>query len=406
MRLSLKAHERESLIQVAAAMASPLAFPDVQAWQSRFLRALKPLTGADKASLLLPASVDVDATSVLANGAAMFSEDISTRDLSVYPSLIHPLDGQWSVWERQSVLGAWTRDLLWHGFIDTYEKSSYYLDYIVPGKHFDPIGLMRHLDGPAIRPSSATVAGVWLHHARPTGRRFGARGHAMLQLLYPAFCAGVETLSRLGKHRESFVRTVDSLALPLAIFDEAGRCLHRTPSMLQLLACEPEPSRLLAKVAEAAAAVLGVDSASPCRRGAIMRAVEIAPVTSEVHTVSFRYRVRSTMCVPDTLGRQRACLVMVERKNPTPWTDEGLRDQFSLTAGQIRVARLLAAGGSVGEIAAQLNISTHTARRHVEALRAKLGTRSIAGIVAAVNGPRAPEMPDHAPLLAADSLRS
>jgi DNA-binding CsgD family transcriptional regulator len=63
------------------------------------------------------------------------------------------------------------------------------------------------------------------------------------------------------------------------------------------------------------------------------------------------------------------------RRNDGP-TDEELRDRFGLSAREVQVARLMAAGRTTPQIAAALGISPHTARRHGERTFTKLGARS------------------------------
>jgi DNA-binding CsgD family transcriptional regulator len=53
-----------------------------------------------------------------------------------------------------------------------------------------------------------------------------------------------------------------------------------------------------------------------------------------------------------------------------------LAEQFGLTPREAHVAELLVSRLSTREIAQALGISTHTVRRHVEAVLRKLGVRS------------------------------
>jgi len=73
-------------------------------------------------------------------------------------------------------------------------------------------------------------------------------------------------------------------------------------------------------------------------------------------------------------------LVVLERTTPGPRSLEELGLRFGLTRRELAVARLLADGRSNGEVAGQLGLSIHTARRHVEHVLSKLGVHSRAAV--------------------------
>lgn len=396
-RLSLSAADRARLTGVAHTLASPLTYPSVDAWRRAVTRETKELLGADKASFLLPAEDvdDADDTGgVRTAGASLFSEDVPWEDRSAYPTVIQPLDATWSVWQRQVTLGAWDRETLWRPLRELYLRSAYYNEYIVPGRYFDAVGLTRDLGGPERLTGPSTVAGLWLHHDRPTGRVFGDRGRAILELLLPAFIAGAEALHRLGAHRAALAGSLDALGLALLVIDEAGRVVHRTPALTQLLANDPDGTRLLGEMAQAAGALarLGMEprrSPVPGQRSGDGSGHPGA-VARDVHTRLGRYRLRATTVSPELFARAPVVLVTAERAGPEPLDTESLRDRCGLTPAQIRVARLLAERRRIAEVAATLGISIHTARRHTEAVRQKLGVRSVNDIAGVVLGHREP----------------
>lgn len=69
-------------------------------------------------------------------------------------------------------------------------------------------------------------------------------------------------------------------------------------------------------------------------------------------------------------------VIALERRTPVPLPEAELREAFGLTRAEVRVAALIARGGSNAEIARDLSISPHTARRHTERILLKLGIRS------------------------------
>jgi DNA-binding CsgD family transcriptional regulator len=74
-------------------------------------------------------------------------------------------------------------------------------------------------------------------------------------------------------------------------------------------------------------------------------------------------------------SRHRSHLVVVEKNTRLPSIDR-IQREFSLTRAQVRVALLLAERYTDPEIAGMLNISLHTARNHVRAVRMKVNAQS------------------------------
>jgi DNA-binding NarL/FixJ family response regulator len=89
------------------------------------------------------------------------------------------------------------------------------------------------------------------------------------------------------------------------------------------------------------------------------------------------YRVRGTAILNVGAGAgDEIVVVWVRRSRPQQMTPEALTERYKLTARQVHVAALIAAGSGSREIAEALGISPHTARRHTEAVLRKLGLHS------------------------------
>jgi DNA-binding CsgD family transcriptional regulator len=80
-------------------------------------------------------------------------------------------------------------------------------------------------------------------------------------------------------------------------------------------------------------------------------------------------------------------LIMVEPPQATAVPDEALRLRFGLTRTEVRVARLLAEGRSNDGIAAEFEISPHTARHHTQHVLQKLGVSSRAQVGPKIHSP-------------------
>jgi DNA-binding CsgD family transcriptional regulator len=107
---------------------------------------------------------------------------------------------------------------------------------------------------------------------------------------------------------------------------------------------------------------------------------------SEVRTAQHRYRIRGCYAGEELAGSSTV-LVAVDRVGPVPAPDDtALKLRFGLTPREIQVTRLLAAGRRNDDVAASLQISPHTARRHTERVLAKLGASSRAAVGALLRG--------------------
>ena len=95
------------------------------------------------------------------------------------------------------------------------------------------------------------------------------------------------------------------------------------------------------------------------------------------------YRLRGTLATGWSPAGQPGVLVTAAYELVNPLTDIELRSRYGLSAREIEVARLVAAGLSNQEVAERLGVSYFTARNHVERLLSKLGVgnRSRVGAV-------------------------
>jgi DNA-binding CsgD family transcriptional regulator len=101
-----------------------------------------------------------------------------------------------------------------------------------------------------------------------------------------------------------------------------------------------------------------------------------------IHVAGVHLQMTATPLAPGVIGDRSALLVSVERQAEVLDPDALLREQYRLTAKELRVARLLALGESNARVAEQLCISLHTARHHAESVLQKLGVHSRAAVAA------------------------
>jgi len=360
--LTLDRGERHLLQNAIAHLLSPLDGGSIDAWWVPANQSLKALLGADMGSFLVP----VDGT------PRLLTEGMDAEAARQYPFRMPRLPGFVSLWEQQARLGVWNRARLYGRLRRTYYRSEYYNDYVRPARAHDALGLtIRVGDGSGV----GAFAGVLYHHDQLRGPRFGPRGLQLLEIVRPAFAAGIDLYLRLGRIGRSLARLIDATGEAVLLMDSAGRELHRTPELGRLLDRE-QGDQLLRFMRDTGSRiatsrdVLESFSAASCRYRAGEREYEVRVATSD-----------------ELLdGRHRAVLVtLTAAPGSTPRLEE-LRARFNLTRRQAQVALLLAQRKSDREIASELCISPHTAHHHTEAVYLKLGVHSRAEVQARIGG--------------------
>jgi DNA-binding CsgD family transcriptional regulator len=358
MHLSLTAHDRTRLQTAQETLLSPLDFDTVDAWRSAANDAVKALLGADKALFQMP---EVD-------GVRVYSDEYEPGLVNQYLQRAQPLHERFAAWRRVATQGVWNRPTLWRSALDAYYRSAYYNEYVVLQRGYHGLGMsMTARD--EVRPGS--LVQLIVHHDNPRTEPFGARGLALLRLLYPAFKAGVEAWYRLAQHRNRLRDLLDELGAALRVSDLDGQTLHRTPALVRALRADPERDRL-----EAALDRVTQQLVRHMRGTAAPHERIDAPVRRSVATRVARYRISGTIIRRGAMGPQEVVLVTLDRARPAAWPLDALENRFDLTPRQAEVAQLLAQRKTNREIAEALCISRHTARHHTEAVLRKLGIQT------------------------------
>jgi DNA-binding CsgD family transcriptional regulator len=97
----------------------------------------------------------------------------------------------------------------------------------------------------------------------------------------------------------------------------------------------------------------------------------------------------------DIFSRCVAMLLLTPLTRPEAPPVELIRSLFDLTPAEARVARGLAAGQTVNDIASESGTSTNTVRTHVKVILTKTGYSRQADVVALLNGVRQPGPKDN-----------
>lgn len=361
MPVTLSISDFERLGRAVELLVSPLAHAAVDDWRRLANRELKDLLGADSAGFMIPT----------ATGPSFLSEEHDPAELARYPDVAPPdlSDGR-PIWPRLLELGATSLAEAYGPDLKSYLRSPYYNEYAAPSRAHDTLAMAVAFEGDGIA-NTATLQ-VW--HATEKGRKFGERELGILKVLLPAFRAGVTTQQRFAGQQTRLFAMMDTLGHAVRVCDAAGRRLHRSRALCELLAADPERDLIIAAidsaVAQARAALGGTPLLTPPPTGAF---------SSEVRTGIAGYRVTVSLhrnVAPD----EPLLLAVVDRTTPLPMSTEELCACFGLTKAEARVAALIGRGLSNAEIATQLYISPHTARRHTERILLKLQVRSRAEV--------------------------
>jgi DNA-binding CsgD family transcriptional regulator len=119
-----------------------------------------------------------------------------------------------------------------------------------------------------------------------------------------------------------------------------------------------------------------------------------AGIVRAVRTAHGNYEVRGTVLrVPPS---ESLVILILERLEASPLSDDVLRGIHRLTVREAQVARLLAAGRTNAEIAIELLIRPKTAHHYTERVLLKLGVNHRAAVAAKllqINGTNARSMP-------------
>jgi len=260
-------------------------------------------------------------------------------------------------------------ELAYGPHVERYYRSDYYNEYASQLSKHDTLFTMARLES-----TPDGLASLQLFHERRTGRTFGERELSILRLLYPAFQAGAEMSVRWATHRRELIQVMETLGQAAMLCDMQGRVLHETPALRQILDADPSRERIVSSLKIAHERLRS--AAGPQHTSG-----DLGPQVSqlEVSTDSARYSIRGCFYHAGSIGSP-LLLVTLQRLNPLARTAEELKCAFLLTAAETRVAFLLARGRSNAQIAADLGISPHTARRHTERVLQKMNVRSRAEV--------------------------
>ncbi len=181
-----------------------------------------------------------------------------------------------------------------------------------------------------------------------------------LQMLEPAFTAGRRLRSEIERYEAEWSLSIDALPAALLVYDSSGRLLHRNARFDALAATSP-----WVETCQPAATSLAKRLLMPTRRARYMSNAPL-DVTATHATPAGQVQLSASRA-PWPYG-DPICLVTVSLA--------GRAGSVDLTPRETEVSALISQGLPDKEIARQLDISLHTARRHVERVLSKTGCKN------------------------------
>jgi DNA-binding CsgD family transcriptional regulator/PAS domain-containing protein len=384
MALSLTSVELARVRDTQNVLLAPLGHADPAAWAAAAAGAVRTLIRAEHATMLsggLPAEILFSTLPEAARTA--YIEHFAGRDLATPRALLRGL----SVAHLLDVVAP-----------DEYYGSELHHDYAVPyGLH----------DAMLLRAETEPGCSMWVatQQARPLAPADIERCRVLLELVLPAFAAGVRAFVRWNAQGRELLRLVDALPTPLLVCNGDGQVLHENGALARLLGGDPGAGRVRRAMAALAASL----AASLRRGGCGGRGSgggpggddgQVTVAAATIRTAAGRYAASGTVA-EGGLDTRPLVLIQLARDVPAPalrppaaLVAERLREQFGLTARETQVATLLADRLTNREIADALRISEHTAERHTERVLHKLGVTSRTKVRERISGGRAGPGPD------------
>lgn len=365
--------DAELLRRTLGVLLSPLDFPTSSAWRRAMATHLQALLSVDSVTTVvrLPDSPLVQTVGNVPAGV-----------LDRYAEHYHQKSELDQLRLRRG-LRTWTRFSLVNRA--AFLRTEYANDWALPVGILDSAGLSV--------PLSAMDGGEAVVHigCASSLERFEADGieERWLRTLAPAVTAGMRLGLLATNWRNDLMRQLEATGAPLALCEYDGRLVHATPALLAITMADPEGAALLSAAALLTHSLRDVIERRPKRLGTSGPSfVDGLRPSHTVTTCRDTYVLQASLIGEALLGSDRP-LVLV-RFDPatamTRHTPASLRARFGLSPREAQVALLLADGASNARIADTLRVTPHTARRHTEHVRDKLGAENRAAVARILQG--------------------
>jgi DNA-binding CsgD family transcriptional regulator len=257
---------------------------------------------------------------------------------------------------------------------DQVRKEPFYQDVVRPQRLLAPVTMLMET-GEIGLPAALSV----YFSDEQAARRHAYRRKELLRLLFPAFCAGLKTYLGFRRNWAALAALAEDARIGVLFFDTRSLPGRENEFFRRLMENEPERDRVRAEVARVIRGIFrfpAFDGLSAPQRRA----------NAKVQTRTARYKIAATYIEDQWSPDVVKAIALVERIHRESIPASELAARFSLTKREIETAHLLRRGLPSREIAAQLDISVNTARRHIERVLQKLDVHTRTAAAAKLAG--------------------
>lgn len=348
----IPARDLARLPEIQSVLLDPLSHADYGDWCREVMRAWGEVLGSDLLFMAIPSAEGM-------NGVPSVSElEGANAQYQEYFWKVDPVLGR--EWVERGGPPVHHRD-------DWYDRKrisedELYQDWCTPWRLHDALGVGLDVGGPIP---------AMLHAYRSDGNgasKLRAK-RVLAELIAPSFRAGASAWLRLREVGTELGRLLDGLSDGVVLFGSDGLEIHRNPPARRLLNRADIGSELASRARQLALACGGLQGGKPAAR----TTDRIGPVGLTV--VRFHRGDR---------GGRTLCAVIFSDESVVLPNPQAVHRQLPLTPRQAEVAVLLARRKSDKEVARLLGIRPATARRHRDAILARLGLHSRRDVAAAL----------------------
>ena len=354
--LCLSHREVRSLSAFIEVLCAPLTFPDSRTWRREVISRGKDLVSVDRAVF----GLGWEGT------APIEDEGLDPGATPAYIQYYHQFDRGHEERRRQGRPVAGIRHEITSGWPLNAEF-----------RH-DFLGRFRLDAGAGMAHDVAPGAPNWcaFYPGTEAPARFEEHAVPLLELAFPAFRAGVDTLFRFRSLRTEFARLLDQVSDGFMLADGQGRILHRNPALQRMLASDPE-SRLLEHALDTLVRRFSACVGDAERGLGLFRTVPVV-------THHAAYDLIPTIAGHDLKHVGVDLIVQMVSRTPCAVPAAVIRERLGLTVRESEVTCCLIQGMSYKRIAQQLGVSIDTVRSHIRSVYSKLKVHNVAEAVGRV----------------------
>jgi DNA-binding CsgD family transcriptional regulator len=362
MAIHLSATDVAALAHANTVLLSPFAFTDAMAWRNAAGRAVESCVGADAYSYVLPLDEEEQIAA---------SPDTKRVLAAIFPPPAWMFE---ALTVRRRALSLTVAD--WEELFDirVVRGAAFYNDVVRPQHLLAPISMMADVAHGAL-PGTVSV----YFESERSARSRAPRRKQMMELLFPAFHAGMGIFMSFRRSLASFAALTEDAGIGVVTFGPREAAGVENDHCRRLMSAEPERDRVRAEVRRAARGARSLGALG----GRLSRPRR---ATAEVRTGSAAYRIAATLLGDDSPRAPAVIVALVERLVDRSLSAWDMRTRYALTGREVETALLLQRGLPTREIALALGIAVNTARRHVDKILLKLDVSTRTAAAAKIFG--------------------